>query len=179
MDNKMLYAVLQSDQNVKNINFLGVFPINLIPIAAVKDSECCMVINTKPHTHPGEHWVAIVKTADRKGIYFDSYGNPPFNMEEIGLVLDTCDDWTYNETRLQSSYSAVCGQYCIFFLTHIARGYNLKHIVHIINEGDSCANDALIFNYIKETYEHDDNIQKLKVIDFPFLFSQHSTSNNV
>lgn len=178
MDNKILYTILNNDPNVKNLNFLGVFPINLVPIAAIRSQPCCLIVNTKPHTHQGEHWVAVVKTDDRNGLYFDSYGNPPFNLEEIGLVLDSCVEWTFNKIRLQSTYSAVCGQYCVFFLTHLAKGYSLKHITYLLNEGDSCSNDAFVFNYIKELYPYDE-LKDLSVVDFPFMFSQVSTANNI
>ena len=178
MDNRILYAILNNDQQVRAMNFLGVFPIDLIPISSLTNSDCCLVVNTKPHHHPGEHWVAVVKSAYGNGIYFDSYGNPPYNLEEVGLILDTCKEWTYNKTRLQSSYTTVCGQYCIFFLTHIARGYSLDQITHLLNEGDSCTNDALIYTYINEKYPLEE-VKKLEVVDFPFIFKQYSTTNNI
>lgn len=178
MDNKMLYAILNNDADVNNLNFLGVFPINLVPIAAIRTQPCCLIVNTKPHTHGGEHWVAVIKSEDKKGIFFDSYGNPPFNLEEVGLILETCVEWTFNPTRLQSTFSATCGQYCVFFLTHFAKGYSLKHIVYLLNEGDSCANDAFVFSYIQEAYPYDE-LKALKIVDFPFMFSQMSTANNI
>lgn len=127
MDSKQIYRILKADRAVEELNFLGVFPIDLIPMSAQK-FPCCMVINTKPHDHPGEHWVAVVKTEDRKGIFFDSYGVPPYNLPEIGDVLNNCNEWTFNDIPLQSLYSTVCGQYVIFFLTHIAKGLS-QHTV--------------------------------------------------
>lgn len=177
MDNKQLFTILKHDERVGDYNFLGVFPRDLIPVDSVTKFPCCFVVNTKPHTHPGEHWVCVLKTEDNKGIYFDSYGQPPFNFEEVGLVLENCTEWKFNDVPLQSPLSTVCGQYCIFFLTHIVRGYSLKHIAHMLNEGDSCANDAFIYNYIKEMYPVE-KIKQVKVIDFPFIFSQISKSIN-
>jgi hypothetical protein len=173
MDNKLIYKILNNDEYVKELNFLGVFPRDLIPLTALRQQPCCMVVNTKPHSHPGDHWVAVVKTEDNNGIYFDSYGQPPYNLEEVGMILDSCVDWYFNDVKLQSPFSSVCGPYTIFFLTHYARGYSLKHISHLLNEGDLHANDAFIFNYIKEMYPYD-TVQSLKVIDFPFNFKQTS-----
>ena len=152
MDSKQIYSILKNDQNMDSLNFLGVFPIDLIPMAALK-FPCCAVINTKPQDHGGEHWVAVLKTENNKGIYFDSFGWPPYNLPEIGDVLESCDEWTFNDTRLQSTFSTVCGQYVIFFLTHFAKGYTLEHIVSLLsNDNDLNTNDAIIFNYIKSKY---------------------------
>ena len=56
MDSKQIYAILKNDQNMDSLNSLRVFPIDLIPMAALK-FPCCVVINTKPQDHEGEHWV--------------------------------------------------------------------------------------------------------------------------
>jgi hypothetical protein len=173
MNNKQIYSILKSDKHVQDSNFLGVFPIDLIPMSAMK-YPCCLIVNTKPSNHPGEHWVAVFKTEDNVGVYFDSYGNPPYNLPEIGEVLESCDDWKFNSTTLQSPMSTTCGQYTVFVIAHLARGYELDYIVELLNDcGDTYANDAFIFNYIKQTYgDIDSQIHNLKVIDFPFIFDQ-------
>lgn len=175
MDSKLMYKILSNDRKVQELNFLGVFPLDLIPTSAL-NHPCCLVINTKPSNHPGEHWVCVVKTENNTGIYFDSFGFPPYNLPEIGLILDDCTEWIFNDIRLQSTFSTVCGQYCIFFLTHFARGLTMEHIIYLINDsGDTNANDALIFNYIKHKYPLRE-LNNLPVIDFPFIFNQISQS---
>jgi len=175
MNNLQIYKILKHDPKVQEANFLGVFPINLIPLAAM-DYPCCLIVNDKPHTHPGGHWIAIFKTADNKGFYFDSYGYPPSNMKEVATVLSTCETWEFNQTPLQTPYSAVCGQYCIFFLTHMAKGYTMANISYLLNDcGDTFSNDAFIFNYIREKYSVFESIKSLDVVDFPFMFQQISS----
>ena len=174
MDSKQIYTILKSDSKVEDLNFLGVFPTDLIPMSALK-FPCCLVINTKPSSHKGEHWVAVVKTSERTGIYFDSFGVPPYNLPEIGDVLENCSEWRFNETNLQSPFSTVCGQYVIFFLTYIARGFTLDHIVNLLNNNDLNTNDAIIFNYIKNKYNSVTNLTGLEIVDFPFIFSQISS----
>ena len=175
MDSKQIYKILKNDTNVSKLNFLGVFPIDLIPLSAMK-FPCCLVINTKPHDHPGEHWICLVKCENRRAIYFDSFGIPPFNLPEVGDILSNCDEWTFNETRLQSTFSTVCGQYVTFFLTHFAKGYTLEHIVELLNnDRDLEDNDAIIFNYIKNKYPDVDELSNLEIIDFPFIFTQVSS----
>ena len=173
MDARQIWSILSSDSSVQQTNFLGVFPLDHIPKEALNSFPCSFVVNTKPHTHPGEHWVAVIKTDENRGVFFDSYGNPPSYLEEVLDVLDHCDDWTYNPTALQSLYSSVCGQYSIFFLTHFARGFTLEHIVFLLNDmGDRCANDAFIYNYIKTKYQKYLHNTELYIIDLPLIFNQ-------
>ena len=173
MDNKQLYEILKADKYVDAANVLGVFPIDLIPVFVLK-FPCCLVINTKPQSHPGEHWVAVFKMEDNVGIYFDSYGSPPYNLPEIRELLEPCEGWTFNETVLHSPWSTVCRQYCLFALLQLARGHSLEYIVKLLNDcGDTYANDASIFNYIQEKYgQEEQSIQRLKIVDFLFLSTQ-------
>jgi hypothetical protein len=177
MDSKQIYTILQQDERVtKDLNFLGVYPIDMIPVTSLLQYPCCLVVNTKPKNNPGEHWVCLVKTEQNIGCYFDSFGYGPTNLPEIGVVLDSCDHWTFNDVRLQSAASTVCGQYCIFFLTHFARGLSTEHIVQLIDDvGDSFANDALVYNYIRNKYDWA-KIQDIPIVDFPFVFQQIAKS---
>lgn len=118
--------------------------------------------------------MCFVKTEDNKGFYFDSYGYPPYNLPEVAEVLEHCDSWTFNDIQLQTTYSTVCGQYTIFVLTHLARGFTIDHIIELINEnnGDTFSNDAIMFNYINNMYGKDISTEKLSIVDFPFIFNQ-------
>ena len=175
MNSREIFSILNEDRHVKNLNFLGVLPCDKIPKSALYN-PCCAVVNTKPHDHKGEHWVSFLKLSNKRAVYFDSFGYPPFNLQEVGKVLDTVNVWSYNDKKLQTFYSTVCGQYCIFFLTHISRGYTLEHIIELLNDsGDTFANDAFIFNYIKNKYWNH-NTKHLKIVDLPFIFNQAAYS---
>ena len=41
--------------------------------------------------------------------------------------------WDFNRRKLQSAWSDVCGQYCIFYLSHIARGQSMNTIVQLFD----------------------------------------------
>jgi len=172
MNTEEIYSILSSDDRVRRINFLGVFPINKIPKVALENNTCCAVVNTKPNTHEGEHWVCFAKKENGSSVYFDSFGYPPYNLPEIGDVLEQSNNWIFNDVQLQSPYSTVCGQYVIFFLTHYARGITPEHIIELLNDnGDTFANDAFIFNYIKNKY-HSVDTSHLKIVDLPYMFKQ-------
>lgn len=177
MDARQIHRILKKDKKLSDCNFLGVFAEDMITLSAL-DYPCCLVVNTKPHTHQGEHWIAIFKTEENIGVYFDSFGFPPNGYENISKVIDSCDEWIYNVVPLQSTYSTVCGQYCVFFLEHMARGFTLEKIAYLLNDtGDKHANDANIYNYV--LHKHSKTIQdldKVDIVDIPFAFSQIASS---
>lgn len=177
MDSKQLFAILNNDTYVRQSNFLGVFALDLIPFQAVK-SPCCFIANNKKSNNSGEHWVAVFKTEDNVGVYFDSMGYSPYTLPEIADVLEPCDKVIWNEQQLQSHFSTVCGDYCIFFLIHMAKNYSLEIIVNLLNDaGDVFSNDALIYSYIRERYPESD-IKNLSIVDYPFIFSQLAQNIN-
>ena len=44
------------------------------------------VFNTKPRTTPGEHWVVVYIMANRKAVYFDSFGLKPQHTQIIRFL---------------------------------------------------------------------------------------------
>mgnify|MGYP001800016803 FL=1 len=178
MNTKQIYQILKSDKILQQTNFLGVFPSDKIPELAKTTYPCSAVVNTMPHTHSGLHWVAFFKTKYNYGIYFDSYGFPPYNLPAVGDVLDTCKDWSFNSHQLQTLFSTICGQYTIFFLTHICRGFSLDHIIQLLNDsGDTYANDAFIFSYINNKYRQH-NVNELHISDPSLLYNQTSIAQH-
>jgi hypothetical protein len=176
MDAQQIYSILKSDDFVSQQNFFGVFPSDLIPISALH-YPCCLVVNTKPVSHSGEHWIVIVKSSKNTGYYFDSYGMSPANFTEAAVVLEPTINWDHNKVQLQSLLTTVCGQYCVFFLLHIARGLSPKQIVDFLNDnGDTAANDAFIFTFFKQRY---DGFEDTKLIDFPFIKKQIASISTV
>jgi hypothetical protein len=168
MNSKQLYNAAHFDGVTKDYGFLGVFSPDTVPVRALTSFPYTLIVNTEDSTRPGAHWVSIHKDIMQNGWYFDSYGGPP-KLDEFLAVMDSCKDWTYNTHRLQSNVSTVCGQYCLFFITHSARGYGLEEIVHLLDQdNDKMVNDAIVNEYIKDRFD----FPNLPVVDYPFLFSQ-------
>ena len=119
--------------------------------------------------------MCFIKNADGTGIYFDNYGYPPYNLPEMSDVFEDCTEWVFNNTPLQTPYSAVCGAYCIFVISHIAKGFTMDYVISLLNDaGDTYSNDALVFNYIKHKYSKVINTNSMKAIDLSFIFNQKS-----
>ena len=122
--------------------FCGVFPSDKLPQTTNK-YPCGLVANTDPSTKPGKHWISIYLSSPCKGSWFDSYGKSPefYGAAFTSFLEKHCDDWDFNNRKLQSDWSDVCGQYCIVFLSHKARGYSMNKIVQLFGN-DTVLNDS-------------------------------------
>ena len=134
--------------------FCGVFPSDKLP-QMINKYPCVLVANTDLSTKPGKHWISIYLSSPRKGSWFDSCGKSP---EFYGPVFTEflnkhCDDWEMNDRKLQSDWSDVCGpgEYCIFFLSHKARGYSMNKIVQLFGK-DTVLNDSKALWFVKNHF---------------------------
>ena len=169
MDSIQIHAILTKDVNASSCGYLGVFSLDTIPLGAIH-YPCALVCNTKPKNHQGEHWVAIIKDSDNHGFYFDSFGMPPCLPEFIDC-MNFCATWDYNKQQLQSPFTTVCGQYCIFYLLYSFRGYSMENIIYLLNEGDFESNDILVHSFVAARYP---NLTDKEYTTYPFIFKQIS-----
>ena len=112
-----------------------------------------MVANTDPSNKPGTHWAAFYFPSAEKGEFFDSYGqSPDYYNNLLKRFLDThSSEWSFNNRKLQSAWSDVCGQYCIFYLSHRARGDNIKRIIQL--DKDTVLNDSKVAWFVKTHFK--------------------------
>ena len=77
---------------------------------------------------------------------------PKVITSPCGFVANT-DPSTEPGTHwvLQSSWSNVCGQYCIFYLYHKSRGYSMSKIVNLFTD-DTSINDRNVACYVKKHF---------------------------
>ena len=127
------------------------------------ESGMC-VINTAPSSQTtGGHWIALNVGAD-EAEYFDSYGG---DVPKAIKRRWKKKSWVSNPIPLQSPLSAVCGQYCIYYLIHRARGFTLPAItMEFVSDVDY--NDQLVYDFVKNRYEFED----LKLLDTGGVFTQ-------
>lgn len=103
----------------------------------------CMVANTQPSTHEGEHWVAYLYDG-RTLEFFDSYGNHPAVLR-MPYVKKMPMIW--NRRSVQSWDSDVCGQFCIYYLCKRARNVSMSAIVNPFSSTDLHGNDRLVAKF--------------------------------
>jgi hypothetical protein len=133
MNTSQITHALEQDP-VTSKKFCGVFPSDKLP-QTIDRYPCGFVANTDPSSEPGTHWVAFYFPSEQKGEFFDSYGRAPeYYRDSFGDFLDkhSCA-WDFNRRKLQSAWSDVCGQYCIFYLSHRARGQSMNTIVQLFD----------------------------------------------
>ena len=130
--------------------FCGVFPSDKLP-QAIEKYPCGFVANTDPNNKPGIHWVSFYFPTEKKGEFFDSYGHPPeFYRDSFGDFLEKYS-YEYNTRKLQSAWSDVCGQYCMFYLSHRARGHSMNKIVHLF-DNNTMSNDNKVFTFVNKHF---------------------------
>ena len=144
---QIAYALEQDPKTSKK--FCGVFPSDKLP-QTIDKYPCGIVANTDPSTKPGKHWISVYFSSPEKGSWFDSYGKSPkfYGAVFTDFLEKHCDEWDVNDRKLQSNWSDVCGQYCIFFLSHRARGYSMNKIVQLFGK-DTVLNDSKVLWFVK------------------------------
>ena len=138
--------ILKNDAIGKQM-FRGVFALDTLPLCNTGGYVC----NLAPQSHPGTHWVALFCIGNQVD-YFDSYGRSP--PREICNVFRG-KHVTHNTICLQSPFSAVCGQYCIYFLLSRMRGERMRDIIGWFDVGDLDHNDQMVYDFIRDNYAVD------------------------
>lgn len=158
MNTEEISFALKQDPCVGPI-FRGVYPSNRLP--PMRDGA--YVINTAPDSHPGLHWVAVLVKDDTVE-YFDSYGGKPsLRLRRWGKKKS----WTTNPIPLQSPLTSVCGQYCIYYLLHRARGIELTTLLMDFGP-DVDDNDKLVYDFVEDRFD----LKHLTLVDTENLVSQ-------
>ncbi len=165
MNTAQIVNALEQD-TVTRKTFCGVFPSNKLP-QTVDRYPCGFVANTDPSNKLGTHWVVFYFPTEEKGEFFDSYGQAPnFYRDSFGDFLNKhCNEWDFSNRKLQSAWSDVCGQYCIFYLSHRARGYSMRQIVQLFND-NTMLNDAKVSKFVNNHFKVMLRHSKVNLIQF-------------
>ena len=147
MNTVQITHALEEDP-ITNKEFCGVFPSDKLP-QTIDRYPCGFVANTDPSTKPGPHWISIYLLSPCKSSWFNSNGKPAeFYASAFTDFLEKhCYEWDVNDRKLQSDWSDVCGQYCIF-LSYRARGYSMNKIVQLF-DSNTVLNDPKVSHFVK------------------------------
>ena len=146
MDTLQVKRALERNTFTKK-TFCGVFAADELP-EKIDTFPCGFVVNTDPSTEPGTHWVVFSFPSHGEGEFFYSYGYPP---EDYGEPFKSYKIGIWNKRKIQSSWSEVCGQYCIFYLYHRSRGYSMNKIVNLFSSNTEL-NDCNVACYVKKHF---------------------------
>ena len=143
MDTSQIDSICLKDPYLKRF-FHGTFPIDLLPKCDIGG----YVFNLSDSSSMGTHWVAVY--IENKYLdYMDSYGvTAPIQLKTWGKNYE----WFENGCQLQSPFTAVCGQYCIYFLMQRARGVAFNDILKKFNHNND-ANDKLVYDFVSKRFD--------------------------
>lgn len=173
MDTRQLQYIGESDLKLKS-TFLGVFPSDGLP-TVIKTYPAALIANVDTHDQDGSHWVAIYFTKTKGGEFLDSFGrHPSMCSPRFKPFLNKFSKaWTYNQRSLQSFWSAVCGQYCLYYLLHRVRGDSMASIVSTFNQSRA-QNDKKVHASIQRLYPN----KNAPIHDPSFILKQIAKSFN-
>lgn len=173
MNNLQLQALANRCAVLKDI-FVGVYPSDCIPDfrGLKKRRAYALIVNLEKSNHPGTHWIALYLPSRYSGTaeYFDSYGRKP-SLPSFCKLLNKYRNCIYNNVMLQSPFSSVCGQYCLFYLCHRARKESVSTIFRIFRNQSKHVNDVIVNRYVKKYFR-----TNLKLYDIQFIGQQIAVS---
>lgn len=143
MNTVELDKLCRDDKEISKL-FVGVFACDRLPERI--PIPCCLIGNTKPSTHPGEHWVAIYIDEESRGTYFCSYGQEP-NAKIRSWLHKQTDEWKRSKQKIQGVLSLTCGHYCVSYLYFRCRSLSLTNFLSLFTN-DYEENDLIVSNFI-------------------------------
>ena len=134
-------------------SFAGVYVCNQLSSIKINEYLKSFVVNIDPIEFPRTHWIEIYFNEQMKREFFDSYGKHPihYNKHFLDFMNINAVEWEHNKIQLQSAFSSVCGQYCIYFLYHRCMKRSMSSIVNsFVN--DKLRNDQLVYDFVRRKY---------------------------
>lgn len=127
-------------------SFFGVFAADRIPellLPGPGSSPRSLIVNTDPSALSGSHWVLYFIRADGNLEFFDSYGRNP---SDYGLGPRP---QIWNRRQIQSEFSDVCGQYCIYFLYKRHKNIPFEDVVSLLAKCAPKESDSAVRRYVR------------------------------
>ena len=152
MNTFQLAQVLMKDPLTKG-SLAGVYACDQLSSIEINTYPRSFVVNNDPMELLGSHWIAIYFNKQMKREFFDSYRKHPihYNKYFLDFMNRNAVEWEHNKIQLQSAFSTVCGQYCIYFLYHHCRKSPMSSIVNsFVN--DKLHNDQLVYDFVRRKY---------------------------
>lgn len=153
MNTLELTAVM--DKVLFNNHFLGVLACDQLPTKVIWNLPTMVIVNTHTSDLPGEHWLAVYISEDRVGCFFDSFGNKPDYGRFPTMIADflntSCTTQQYSTRQVQDFTSTTCGQHCVFFLYHMAKGCSYEEVISKYSF-NLAKNDNMVSAFVKKLY---------------------------
>jgi len=134
MNNHQIASILRRDPVVRQ-RFGGVLAADELP-TIIRRRPIAYVVNTDIRRLPGTHWTAFYFPRRGPPEFFDSLGHRPdyYRGNFKRTLTRNGPKYVYNQRRVQPRNSKACGYYCIDYVTHRCRGWNMNRIVRRMTE---------------------------------------------
>jgi hypothetical protein len=127
MNELQINKILRRHPRTRGV-FIRCAPADKIPITDYYPYAA--VLNTDKSSRSGQHWVAVYVPSKDVVEYFDSYGDLP--NEDIASYLCRYPEVKRSIQPLQSLFSNVCGQFCIYFVIQRCLGRRYEDIIRLL-----------------------------------------------
>lgn len=131
--------------------FQGVFPSDKLPKHITK-RPAIFIANTDPAHKAGQHWVAFYFHDFNNAEYFDSYGQPPLNLDLIKFLKNNSKQNIINSRQLQGFFSKTCGHYCLLYSLYKSQNKSLKLFLMEFNKQNLNFNDRKVVQHCKRYF---------------------------
>ena len=155
MNSHKLRCVLSHDPVIKK-NFVGVFVMdefkeNVKQNVPIEDNSL-FIVNSENYTKSGEHWLLLY--VKHKQVYFvDSFGKDPKLYKFVNTFYEIRNKIEFlNQIQLQSSFSSLCGEYCVFFAFNLCHKKSLREVLSNFSMIDFSRNDESIKIFMNKTF---------------------------
>lgn len=127
--------------------FLGVFPINILPIK-IPHVPILFILNTNSANLPGQHWKAVYISKDRVGEVFDSLATP-VSLQLQQWMNANALKWTHSKLTLQNPLSPSCGAYVLYFVMTRLKHNSLKSCLSPFTS-NVMKNEEFVENFVRQ-----------------------------
>ena len=148
--------------NVETIkHFVGVYASDTLPTRPCSHRPCSYICNLDPADRPGSHWIAFYFPQHGPAEYFDSYGLDISSVFYDFIGINTT--YIFNTCFLQHPLSAVCGQYCVYYIWQrgLSTHARMNTVLSIFHSYDQYCNDSLVNALVEEKFNVDLNVYDL------------------
>ena len=126
--------------------FLGIFALDTLP-KSIQQLPVLLVVNTQTSNLPGQHWVAVYISSEKRGEVFDSLATPVSIKLMQWMNIFTLK-WKQSKRLIQSPLSAYCGAFVAYFVLTRLKAKSMESCLLIFTK-DLQFNDKLIHNFVK------------------------------
>ena len=172
MNTLQLTRILEHDHLTKPW-FLGVFASDQLT-ETIERYPFLLIVNADTSSQPGSHWLAMYFSSESSGEFYDSYGNNVdyYSKDIVRFTEKHARNVLFNSQQVQSNYSTVCGQHCLFYLIHRSRHVPMQEIVNFFSP-DKIWNDLMVEDFISKHFQVKSHTPKSSEVEC--LVNQWST----